>query len=746
MSATANGSEQPAASGASALPLTPPPPPVEALSAAALAGDLLFAPALPGVDLLSIYATSLAAVAGGSLKAQVARPTARPEDLVRLLAHGDTADLAHSMLSALVIDHAALSATLAKNGWTPRGYLLAGHSLGAEAKAANLVRLPIVGAGLVDALLEDFERRATALAACVMGSGGGGSAASEAAAVGSITSVSSSAEAIKLMATRLGDTAAMMLAAHQLYDGTLLAPRVRAMGFERFMRTCALAIKGAFIACPACMLNVHLVMAFLWGRLCTTVMYYWETCKEVGVSCVMVGDEWAKAMRTSGRAFAEAIVPIALTDNAKVLRSSAWASTYSSVLDDPNVSDAFALSDGLPALLREATDAANRNTTTLLYALSNGARFLATARKAVELGAHVNVQPLIFHDNTKVAFMACHTICLLANHAEVQGAIETTGCLADVLSVLRLLTLPYASLPGGDGFAEPDVAAMVSLCRADNPLALRLCGAMKLGAYSRGAEAALKNGLKDPHALLQRMGIDAVARSLCLDPDAFLYLAGTGLLQCLGLPLPMYRDPSRAAAAAAAASHDSSVLTWSIDDVCAWVGRQPFRAYRQMFREALVDGTSLATLCEEELVDMGIASLLHRKAVRGAIGRLLFRCGLAYEHAVVAASPAAAAAVHGETGEGSGQLLHTVDGADVGLSSAPFTSPSRQIMGRVGGGFSSGGGSSAEGAAEAARKDVFISYRRKTGAVLARLLDLHLRMAGLRTFLDGACLVSEGAL
>lgn len=285
-------SEQPAAAAATS-------PPIEALSAAALSGDLLFASSLPGIDLLSVYATSLAAVAGASLKAQVARPTARPEDLPRLLAHRDTADLAHNMLSALVIDHATLTSAKIVEGWTPRNYLLAGYALGAEPKAANLARLPIVGAGLVDALLEDFERRTTALAACVMGGSSGGGAASEAAAGSAMTSTSSSAEAVKLMATRMGDTAAIVLAVHQLYDGTLLAPRVRAMGFERFVRTCALAIKGAFIALPACLPHVHLVIAFLWSQLHRNVVYYWEDCKVMGVSTVIVGDEWAKAMRTS---------------------------------------------------------------------------------------------------------------------------------------------------------------------------------------------------------------------------------------------------------------------------------------------------------------------------------------------------------------------------------------------------------------------------------------------------------------
>jgi hypothetical protein len=164
---------------------------------------------------------------------------------------------------------------------------------------------------------------------------------------------SSTTEATRVLATRMGDTAAIILAVQQLYDGTLLAPRARAMGFERFTRTCALAIQGAFIAYPACLLAPHLVVASLWGRLCNAVTYQWEACKVEGVSTVMAGDEWAKAMRAGGRAFAEATVPIALSDSSKVLKTRAWTTMHCSILDDPNVSDAFALAGGLPALLRE---------------------------------------------------------------------------------------------------------------------------------------------------------------------------------------------------------------------------------------------------------------------------------------------------------------------------------------------------------------------------------------------------------
>ena len=32
------------------------------------------------------------------------------------------------------------------------------------------------------------------------------------------------------------------------------------------------------------------------------------------------------------------------------------------------------------------------------------------------------------------------------------------------------------------------------------------------------------------------------------------------------------------------------VSTWSIDDVCQWVGTQPFRVFRGLFRDGMVNG------------------------------------------------------------------------------------------------------------------------------------------------------------
>ena len=257
---------------------------------------------------------------------------------------------------------------------------------------------------------------------------------------------------------------------------------------------------------------------------------------------------------------------------------------------------------------------------------------------------------------------------------------------------------------GGDvnGFAAADIAARMALTHKDSPIALRLSGARELLWYVKGARAtAASSSSASSLEMLKTMGVVERARELAVDGDAFLYVHAVNLLGALGLPTPYFRDKSEASGGA---STESTVLAWTIEDVCSWVGRHPFRMYRTNFRESLVDGASLSTLTDAELVEMGVASALHRKAIRASVGRLLEKAGLRYEHA-----PAPAGANAGAGGEAHHAL-------------SPM-SPRRVA-------------SSAGYAEEEEYVDVFLSYRRKTGAVLAQLLSMHFKAAGLKVFLD----------
>lgn len=751
----------------------------ELLAAAALRGDLLFSDT-HGTDFIGPYSRALAAL-GGAVAAEQARPVATPRDLVRLLARGGTAgELAHGMLFSLLVEGANMDAK------TPR----------AAVRAANTARLPIVDLPLFEALLVDFERRCTALASRLLSgspsarlpaaadvsvasspasasasgaSGGAGAVSAQPLPSVSLSTgapdASSDSEA-RAAAAALGRTAKMMWAAHLYYSARFLGPAARAFGFERFHRAVILALRGCFAAQASAAVDPHLRIMRLWALTHNAVIYTWLEAPEFGsLSPVQVSDEWLRSVPSVAAALVDAILPLAKCEEAAVLKQEEWASSLCAICDIQCTAEAFAAAGGLPPLLREVTDSARKGAiTNLLIALANAARFAAAAAKALECNAAGLLMPLVYHDVPSVASLACHTIALLGNHQELLGAVEATGVLTDMLSVLRSLVHVRRPSPG---FAEPDITATIQLARKDNPLALRLCGALKLADYTHGA-------LQSPElqALLRRAGAVDTARECCLDADAFLYIIGTSILSGLSLPLPYYRDPARGGGggdgsgagaggggSSGSGGADAAVLAWNIDEVCAWVGRQPFRQYRSHFRDSLVDGTMLATMTDEELGAMGISSPLHRKAIRSAIGRLLYAAGIAYPHAVVpgalleggfgggGGTPGGA---EGGAGDGSSSssslalatpgsppLLRTLSGSGVALGSPAFLSAAARAGGLPSmGGISSAGGAGGAGDGESDSVDVFISYRRKTGAVLAQLLNVHLKAAGKRAFLD----------
>lgn len=760
------------------------------LAAAALRGDLLFGDT-HGADFIGPYSRALAAL-GGAVAAEQARPVASPRDLVRLLQRGGPAgELAHGMLFSLLVEGASMEPG------TPRATL----------RSMNMTRLPIVDLSLFDALLTDFERRCTALAsrllsgsasirvstAAVDTSGASGASSSSgagavpaspltpgsslsvaAAADASATAAASSGDAeARAAATALGRTAKMVWASHAFYSGRFLGPAVRAFGFERFHRAITLALRGAFAAMPTAAIDLHLRILQMWAHGHSSVFYQWNESPEFGsVSPVQVADEWLRSVPGVAAALVDAVLPLANCEEAPVLKHDAWAGSLGAICDIQSTAEAFAAGGGLPPLLREVTDSARKGAiTNLLISLANAARFPAAAAKAMECNAAGLLMPLVYHDEPRMAFLACHAIALLGNHQELLGAVEATGVLTDMLAVLR--SLVHVRRPAL-GFAEPDVAATLQLARRDNPLSLRLCGALQLADYAHGA-------LQSPEAqaLLRRAGAVDAARECCLDADAFLYTVGTSILSALALPLPYYRDPARGGAGSdgsgagaggsggsGSGGAEAAVLAWNIDEVCAWVGRQPFRQYRSHFRDSLVDGTMLATMTDEELGAMGIGSPLHRKAIRSAIGRLLYAAGIAYPHAVVPGAlldggyGAAAGGGSGTPGvdaaggdglsssglaigpPGSPPLLRTLSGSGVALGSPAFLAAAARagmaggmmLGGAVGGGVGGAGGGGDGGEPDCI--DVFISYRRKTGAVLAQLLNVHLKAAGKRAFLD----------
>ena len=91
------------------------------------------------------------------------------------------------------------------------------------------------------------------------------------------------------------------------------------------------------------------------------------------------------------------------------------------------------------------------------------------------------------------------------------------------------------------------------------------------------------------------------------------------------------------------------VRDWSVDQVAAFVGSIGFRHYATMMREACIDGFGLVALSLSEMKSaVGIASLGHRRKIRGAIDSILRRQRPKKGPSVVGGRPASATKVAAE--------------------------------------------------------------------------------------------------
>jgi hypothetical protein len=239
------------------------------------------------------------------------------------------------------------------------------------------------------------------------------------------------------------------------------------------------------------------------------------------------------------------------------------------------------------------------------------------------------------------------------------------------------------------------------------------------GAF-RAAWYAINEANRRPMSLNAAL-IDAL-RTSAREGDPFIYMHCATCMRLMKLSVPMFLKDGKGAAAAAAATASTVVSafppdmrSWSIDTVCRWVGTQSFSKYRSGFRDALVCGDVLADITDSDLIELGVTSGLHRKAVLSAINRFC---------RPPVASSTATAAGGGVSGVGAGlpspQLLR-----------GDSTSTAPRLLTSADSTFADGAGGSPRGRSF----DVFISYRRVGGGAFAHLLRVLVSVGSLRVWL-----------
>lgn len=313
----------------------------------------------------------------------------------------------------------------------------------------------------------------------------------------------------------------------------------------------------------------------------------------------------------------------------------------------------------------------------------------------VSAGALELLQPALLSPDVELVINICVMISTCALNKDMAEAVNNAQVLPLIADMLRCT--PPSAVPATTVLSAQDVALCMQLLTADAGPTLNLIGMFNL----LNADISDK---KQREALLQPALVAAV-RAAAASADAFVYAAAILLLKRLDVSIPAYRGDKHAGGVGTDGhSGPEAVAAWSIDDVCMWVGQQPFRQYRQHFRDALVTGRVLLSLDDAALADVGVKHPIHRRTIAFAIDDMR------------TASAAAVAVASGGSGSSS-----DASGTTAALSTSITTSL---------------GSPMAPLGAAAFRYDVFISYRRVGGADFAHLLKLQLRAAGLEVFLD----------
>lgn len=199
----------------------------------------------------------------------------------------------------------------------------------------------------------------------------------------------------------------------------------------------------------------------------------------------------------------------------------------------------------------------------------------------------------------------------------------------------------------------------------------------------------------------------------------------------------------------------SHVHQWKVKNVIEWMNHQPFKEFSDTFGKGYIDGPALIELTDDDLIDLGITKSIQRKVILDAIRTLLPK-----EYTL--SSPL-------RLSSSTSTIRHSLSGGGGGIAaSSPTVGVARTISSSSNNFVDTdtlnspptpGTNASETAISPLVRTssmnlpvvvpvkdtyDVFISYRRSTGAHLARLISVYLTLNGFKPFIDVEGL-AEGA-
>jgi hypothetical protein len=199
-----------------------------------------------------------------------------------------------------------------------------------------------------------------------------------------------------------------------------------------------------------------------------------------------------------------------------------------------------------------------------------------------------------------------YTIVSLAQHDGIIDIVAETRALDVVEESLQMISPGSVRISGYLGVE--DLSPISALLTLDAPSATLMAALHSLAAsiWVKSNKDLISNS---QHVV---MAIRAVASST----NAFVYGISAHILHQLDLPVPSFRS-QKVSNQQLIPKHAAS---WSIDDVCLWIGMQCFKQYRHVFRDSFVCGLLLLALGDGDLAAMGVGHPIHRRFILLAIG------------------------------------------------------------------------------------------------------------------------------
>eukprot|EP00009_Paramoeba_aestuarina_P000351 CAMPEP_0201513852 /NCGR_PEP_ID=MMETSP0161_2-20130828/5823_1 /ASSEMBLY_ACC=CAM_ASM_000251 /TAXON_ID=180227 /ORGANISM="Neoparamoeba aestuarina, Strain SoJaBio B1-5/56/2" /LENGTH=457 /DNA_ID=CAMNT_0047910227 /DNA_START=448 /DNA_END=1821 /DNA_ORIENTATION=+ len=325
-----------------------------------------------------------------------------------------------------------------------------------------------------------------------------------------------------------------------------------------------------------------------------------------------------------------------------------------------------------------------------LWALENAVmRSERVAEGLVEKNALSLISPLLYESDFSIVALSMSVLAFVGLYRLTRDSIDDQ-IIHSLVQVCQMSTPIIAKLAKQDKiqtvtYNVDDIIAVTRLLSDDAPKYVRFVGAVRMAsmAHSTSGRESLR---QSPRSVLQAL------RNIAASHDPFIFSLAIVCLEAMGEAIPTYRPEKTEEK-----NLPSDINDWSIDHVCEWVGKQTFKGYRTCFREGLVSGDVLIQLDDELLEEMGIEKKVHRLAVLSAIERLKSSMEKEMEEGGK------------KDKEKEQSMLQSTDSVmDIGA----LEIKKENLI------------------------DVFISYRRKGGSVLAHLLRRELQMGGLTVFLD----------